>query len=374
VPLTEYRNEFTLKGTAIDSLLSAILRGEPVDWPESYGREGIDELLDRAAHHGVQALVFEAIERENRWEFWPSEIRAGLLDACRAEAARDLLRSHVLGELLSALSKAGIPVLVIKGAAIAGMLYEHSRLRKRLDSDLFIHFKDIAAVRQVLASLDFSVYPPFFKSHQFVCGMEKGGTWVEIDIHWRILNAARFARLLSFDEATKRSVPIPGLPGSRTLEATDALLLACAHRRGRESHDPDRLIWLYDIHLLAGTFSADSWQIFAQRAVAKGAQRACLDGLLTAKECFRTFVPDEVIQTLKKPELSGGFASSNLALLIDDFRVLRDWPARSGLLRELFFPSPDALLERYEKRSRAWIPILYARQVFGGLARRLSLQ
>jgi hypothetical protein len=63
------------------------------------------------------------------------------------------------------------------------------------------------------------------------------------------------------------------------------MLLACMHR-GTHRHNPyyvsdephfggDRLIWLYDLHLLAGSFSEHDWQSLIARAEGKGLLGAC---------------------------------------------------------------------------------------------------
>ncbi len=88
-----------------------------------------------------------------------------------------------------------------------------------------------------------------------------------------------------------------------------ALLLACMHR-GTHRHNPyyvsgephtggDRLIWLYDLHLLAESFGEHDWQSFIARADAKGLRGICADGLATAHQCFATNVPEYAFAALR---------------------------------------------------------------------------
>ena len=67
-------------------------------------------------------------------------------------------------------------------------------------------------------------------------------------------------------ELLARALPLPALgPHARGPGDVDALLIACMHRathrhnpytvNGEDHHDPDRLIWLTDIDLLARRLS-----------------------------------------------------------------------------------------------------------------------
>ena len=162
------------------------------------------------------------------------------------------------------------------------------------------------------------------------------------------------------------------------LEPTHALLVACMHRDGSAWHDRDRLIWLYDIHLLFAAMSAAEQDAFAALAVQRGVQACCHEGLAAAARWFETPVPATVWTELSAPathpSLTRRFRHSNLGLLVDDWKRLPGGGARRALLRELFAPPPERLLQKFGKSDRRWLPLLYLRQVVGGLVRRLSLK
>ena len=113
-----------------------------------------------------------------------------------------------------------------------------------------------------------------------------------VDLHWRVNNAQVFARALSHDEMHARSVPVPQLgEAAHALCPPHALLLACMHRAahlGADGHDADRLIWLYDIHLLARGMDANEWQQFADLCVARAMRRITLDALSCTHEALAT--------------------------------------------------------------------------------------
>jgi len=111
----------------------------------------------------------------------------------------------------------------------------------------------------------------------------------------QILSDAEQQQLLS--QGTGAAVPVPDrcvhqafeqwartTPDALAVSPVHALLLACMHR-GTHRHNPyyvsgephtggDRLIWLYDLHLLAESFGEHDWQSFIARADAKGHEAA----------------------------------------------------------------------------------------------------
>ena len=290
-----------------------------------------------------------------------------------------MLRTHYLQLLLRSLRQHSVRVILTKGEAMAASHYTTPGTRARCDSDLFISIADLMRAQQAVLAAGFEIHSPIYKSHQFtVTNKLDASDTVRFDIHWRIQNAPRFARVLTFEEAYAGSVKMAELGGARALNAVDALLLACIHRCGNEQHDRDRLIWIYDIHLLLSSLTESGCKDFAQKAVSRNIQQACSDGVCTAVRLFHTVVPGEVQELLRTPGLkakwSRKYAESNLGLLVDDWKQLPNTLARLALLGELFLHTGESLMRDYNKQKRWWIPVLYCRKIFCGLTLRISLR
>jgi hypothetical protein len=361
----------------IDQFLCAVLRGEPAPWPDP--AKGYSEaFLDRAAYHGVQPLALACARNNPGYETWPRDVIEELVGVQRDAVAQELLRTIEITKFAGELARRKIDCLVMKGEALARLHYSAPHLRQRCDTDFFIDLKDITHVREALDDMGYRVVPPVYKSHQFVAIPElESNAPILFDVHWRILNAPRFARVLSFAEAMKCSGPVPGLPHCRAPGLEDALLMACMHREGSERHDRNRLIWLYDIHLLAGAMTPEALEGLVEKAQTKGVQHACLEGLKAAEQCFGTTIPARAIAGLAMEPVAkkgGRYARSNLALIVDDLKSLPGAPSKVGLLGELFFPDSDALMRKFKKTSKVWLPVLYLRQLLGGVANRLLLR
>ena len=82
-----------------------------------------------------------------------------------------------------------------------------------------------------MLDLGYRVASTVYKSHQFTVVRPAMNRYsIRFDIHWRILNSPRFARVLSFEEAFEGSREVPGMSPMRILSDSDALMLACMHR------------------------------------------------------------------------------------------------------------------------------------------------
>ena len=68
---------------------------------------------------------------------------------------------------------------------------------------------------------------------------------------------------------------------ARALGPVDALLLACIHRVAHHD-DCEKLLWIYDIHLLAHGMDRRRLKQFATRAAEKRIRAVCLRGLSLA--------------------------------------------------------------------------------------------
>jgi hypothetical protein len=165
--------------------------------------------------------------------------------------------------------------------------------------------------------------------------------------------------------------------GNLGLSPAHALLLACMHRAGNAEHDPDRLIWLYDLYLLIKRMGVEEQMTFARLAQEACVQAVCLEGLAKSKKYFNTGLYSEAMMLLSEDsgKITGlaSFKYSYLGLVFDDLKHLPSWHARYGLIHELLFPSAAELLRKYNKESSLWLPWLYARYISYGLLQRLRL-
>jgi len=294
--------------------------------------------------------------------------------AASARAALDAVRHEELVRISRWWRKAGLEPLVLKGGALAYTHYLDPWQRPQDDLDLWCDEDAAPRLMSGLASLGYTHVTATNSeaTHQRLF-VRTGGSGIvhQVEIHLRIANPALFSTALTFPDARAEAVPIPQLDGVLTLSPAHSLLLACVHRVAHHFNSR-RLIWLYDIHLLAGALREAEWERFVKAARRAGMLTVCHAGLSAARDEFRTEVPPSVWDAMSALPveaadvfLKEGIREATIQWL--NFKHASSWQARAVLLWTRLFPSADFMLERYGVRNRTWLPLLYAHRVVSRL-------
>jgi hypothetical protein len=362
----------------IDNLLTAIVRNESVDgW---LARVDVAAFCERADYHGLLPLVADRLANSLHTD---APLRRLLHERARAAAAADLVWAEELAVALAALASAGVDALLLKGEHVAHRWYDRPDLRPRLDTDLLIAQSARESATGVLTALGYApaghVTGELLNYQGIFTKWRDGAKAHVFDVHWRVANPQVFAGLLTYEELAADAAPIPTLsPDARGIASSAALLLACVHRVAHH-FDSDRLIWLYDIHLIASTLSAAEWTRFVDLALERRVAAICWRSLELAREKFGTPIPEAVStnQRLCAPvehEATAVYLRQGrrpLQNVVNDLQALATWRERLSLMRQHLFPSERYMREVYALSSRAPLPLLYATRVVRGARRWL---
>ena len=236
--------------------------------------------------------------------------------------------------VLTALANVGVLPVLFKGTALAYGLYPDGVLRTRGDTDFIIPPESRAVVHKVLQATVSNLFQPSAGTISATSRSTHGHNPREahhtLDVHWRINNSELLSRLFTHEELLVHARPLPNLgPHALAAGPVHALLLACMHRAthkqnpyyvdGVAYYSGDRLIWLYDIHLLLGALTPAEIDDFVRLARTKGLRAVCLEGIERAQTSFHTSVPPELLAVLGAPGpvelparyLSGGLGYKN---------------------------------------------------------------
>jgi Uncharacterised nucleotidyltransferase len=375
-----------LSSDFLEALICAVLRGDEAVWPDGLSYDPAEVFLERARYHGVEALLHERLTRN---QTWPESVRQTLHQHALAEGMWELRSQTVLKSVLEALARIEVRPILFKGAALAYSLYPKHMLRSRGDADMLILPRDRADVIDVLGSLGFArnvgVAGDFINYQGSYTLTASDGGLHSIDLHWKINNSELLSRLFSYPELLSRSTLLPRLCSEAVgAGAVDALLLACMHRAthkrnpyfvdGVPYYGADRLIWLYDIHLLAQSFTSAEWRGLAIGATEKGLCATVLDGLQSAARRFSTPCPDDIRDALSRTgePVTIYFEAGALRQHIIDFLSIDGHANRLRYVRELVFPPAGYMHAKYSDADLEWLPWLYARRAIGGLKNRLG--
>lgn len=362
-----------------DALICAAVSGKGPAWCPGAGEVAARRFFTRAVDQGLAVLVYERLKASPAWETYPPELREALAGHARRQAIAELARARELASLVTVLGEADIRPLVLKGGALAYTHYESPVQRERVDTDLFIDVTDLPRMLDVIAGAGYQVAGPVFLGHQFSCfssapASAAGG----FDVHWRINNSPGFACMLGYAECLDASVSVPvaGFP-VLTLHPVHAFLLACVHRVAAKNSDPNRLLWIHDLHLLLKRMSAAELDLMAELAIRKNVSAECLAGIEQAWRFFGTRVPGEILDGLERNRRgngrSGGGEDLTYRRLIQrDLGQLPGLMPRVALLRELLFPPASFVMERYGLQNRSRLPILYLRRFAEGVVKHFG--
>jgi glycosyltransferase involved in cell wall biosynthesis len=361
------------------SLIAATLRGRTAQWAtaEVVAAGGVDTIVTAAREQGVNALLWQV---DRATSVLDADVRAALAADARVEVTREMLRHAELGALTQALAAAGCRALFFKGSALAYSHYPEPWLRPRVDTDVLVSRDEMNAVGAVLRARGYTEADALstgeLVSHQAAWERRDGMLHHVIDVHWRIANPQLFAHALSLEDLWSDSRLLPTLdPAARGPSNVHAFVLAAVHRLAHHQNH-ERLVWLYDLHLLASAFSRNDWAALVRAARAARLTAVCRDALIRAGDTFDTVLPADVLDCLALSDLEPTRVyvtarQDRIDVLRSDLGALA-WRDRLRLLREHLFPPVAFMLHRYRIRRRSLLPALYAHRLVSGAYRWLT--
>jgi Uncharacterised nucleotidyltransferase len=258
----------------------------PLDW---------SRFLRVARRHQVVGLVHEGLTRVQ--QDVPPEIvgetgaQAATLVRENLEMARESLRLQRLFD------EADLPVLFVKGAALAVLAFGDLGVRASQDIDLLVSYETLPAATELILRAGYRRYdpPPNVSDTQLrlVMPLRKDlafvhqATGLQVELHWRLfLNPHAMAEPSII--ASSQVVPLAGGAGLRTMGEEDLFAYLCMHGA---LHWWNRLKWLADVNALIASTPEDGVERLVRAAEARGAGRAAAQALLLCRKLFQTPFP-----------------------------------------------------------------------------------
>ncbi len=366
----------------VRDFLAAALRNEEAPWPADWDAPAtVEAVASAAVFHGIAGLL---VEEPKRIGGWPEGLTNRLRERARAQAMWELRHHQLLAQLLAALHAAGIPALVMKGTALAYDLYASPAARSRADTDLLVPPDEAVRAKAILAEQGYAkgvfggVKEQFALQQPWTLTPADGSSH-SIDLHWQVLNAPSLKDLLTSAECYAEARPLPRLsPEALTMDRARLLIHTCLHRAmhcntpylfdGQAFHDSGRLIWLWDIGLLAQALDGDQWRRLIELAAAGGVSRVCLEALQAASASLGIAIPGDALSGLAQP----GARDRNSLYFVRSRSLGRAWQdirVFPGLRQKLRYalartvPDPRFIRAKYPSMANSSLPLLYARRL-----------
>jgi hypothetical protein len=110
-------------------------------------------VLRRTEHWGLAPLVYASIRQLDSFEQVPTRVTDQLRHLYRRDTIHSVAQRELLGLSLLRFVEAGVPVIVLQGAALATLVYPAPNLRPIGDIDLLVHAHDHAQAESLLAGV-----------------------------------------------------------------------------------------------------------------------------------------------------------------------------------------------------------------------------
>lgn len=125
--------------------LNNLLAG-PLDWEFIWGA---------AQSYNISPLLYYNLRGLSNSSSIPATIMENLRGAYHETVAKNMLLYSELHTVIDAFRQAGLEAIVLKGAALAGIVYPNIGLRPMADIDLLVKKEELAAVERVMADLEY---------------------------------------------------------------------------------------------------------------------------------------------------------------------------------------------------------------------------
>lgn len=239
------------------------------------------ELLHILKAHWILPLLYWKAGR------LPDEFRppTTILDSMRVAFQWSRIRcfhmENQLQKIVAAFNDEGIRILVLKGPALGRMVYPDPALRPASDLDLLILPDQMVRSRAILEDMGykcdarlFDAEKTLYKDEKFVY-LDNPRDYRAIDLHWQLHTFLGIRQKAQTEELFDRAIKVES--SSLTFEALNPIdaLIHTAINNAFGHDDAMRLIWIYDIKMLALRLAVpDDWQLLQKRCVAWRARRA----------------------------------------------------------------------------------------------------
>ncbi len=370
-----------------NSLVRLILEGFPLAGVPVAARlqvapEEWQAIADSAAKHRVTPLLYASLLKSERLAEVPVPVREQLWKAHLHSGVTSLLAYQELTRLLERFQQKHIPVIVLKGAALATQFYPSPGLRPFGDIDLLIPKAILSRADQLLEE---EGYAPAIElgegfSSRYLAQQaytRSGSPAFTFDLHWHFLAAVYYRRHIPIDWFWQHTTEVHlGDCSARVFTPGAQLLHLCAHYALH--HRDGELLTLYDVaRLLSQPGVEFDWPELMAQARMFHLSRAVQFTCEQVRESWGVSLPTQVWEELDQvqPGLEERIAFAVSAGRHSHWRTFLDGLNMPGLGAKLayawqyLFPTQRYMRQHYRLETTRLPPLHYVRRILQSLWR-----
>ena len=254
---------------SLANILTCLTAGAPLP---ALTADAWDLLSQQMLAHDLAPFVYARLRSTAAWPALPAATRARLSASFQSFSLRTYFLENELAHIVAALAAVGVPVMLLKGAALGRLVYDSPVERPLNDFDLLVPPDQVTVALRALAARGYEAQSLFWLSAwqrryraevPLICRARE--RWrLLLELHWALLELPYYIDAIPGADIWQNAVPAPGLPGAFVPDPATLLLHSCAHAAFHHSHD-ERLLWLLDVERLLRLPTLD-WEIVLARA------------------------------------------------------------------------------------------------------------
>jgi len=264
-----------------------------------------DYLLQMSKTHRLAPLLYYHLHQTDHEHQIPQCIIDQLHNTYYSNLARNIPLSYELDKILNVFKKKGIPIVVLRGLALAQTIYKNIALRVTADIDLLVQKKDLSRVAKTLLELEFTSSQSGFITKEYsaeLCFAKQGASGGKglgsavIDVHQEITSSIRLKKIIKTDteRVIRRARPVRIKDVNMLVMTPEDLLLHLTLR-----HCFQRLIRLCDIaDVIKAKKDKLNWQSLLQKAKENRLSIITYYTLYYARQLLEAPVPEHVLKEL----------------------------------------------------------------------------
>ncbi len=303
-------------GRLIGEILSGSVMAEAARMPLSPA-EG-ESLADWAVYFNVAGLLYR--ELKSPAEFIPTHARNRLRDAYRHNAILNTAFFGDAAKVIKVLADHDIPVIALKGYALAKSLYGDLGLRPMSDLDFLVKEEHLVQAGRLLMAHGYTpacaTWDGAVKAHHHLPPFTNPrGT--RIELHWALVDPGSPIHI-DGDGLWERSVLVQeGDVEFRVLSPEDTCLHLCIHA-ALHLQTGLGLMPLCDIAgLIRTSAGALDWQVLSARAAQWNSGRCVYLTLLMVREWSRVSAPEDRLHAMRPDDFRTAYLKAAMEQILE---------------------------------------------------------
>ena len=260
-------------------------------------------MAELARSRGVSPLLFwqlgQGTSDATPEQAAPLEVVSDLREDLYTAAAQGIRAETQLSRVLGALSRAGIPAIVVKGAAL-GAFYPDPALRLYGDIDIMVRRAHLDAAEQALNAVGYRCFASkgwWLQRFHHLPPMVNDAGGLLVELHWRLDYEVEKGRLPAEDLWARAVGWTVRDQQALRLDAVDAALYLCRHAVVQHR------VWgafrsLCDLMQLTRGWGEVEWSTLSRRSQSYGLTRPVSLMLVLGGELLGLAVPEAILSAL----------------------------------------------------------------------------